>query len=99
MPAFFQDGVLIYFASFKSHIGVYPPVKGDAKLLKSLARYRGPKGNLRFPLDEPIPFDLISRIVKARLEERQEQRALSCAGSVDFPSGLARVIRGERRRE
>src|SRR5262245_34929641 len=56
MPAFFQDGVLIYFAAFKNHIGVFPPARGDAKLMKDLARYRGPKGNLKFALDKPMPY-------------------------------------------
>lgn len=73
MPAFFQGGVLIYFAAFKNHIGVFPPVRSDAKLIKRLAPYRGPKGNLKFPLSEPIPFDLISRIVKLRLKENQQR--------------------------
>src|SRR5262245_49196347 len=73
MPAFFQDGVLIYFAAFKQHIGVFPPVRGNAKLIKDLARYCGPKGNLRFPLDEPMPYDLIRRIVMSRLKEREEK--------------------------
>jgi uncharacterized protein YdhG (YjbR/CyaY superfamily) len=73
MPAFFQDGVLIYFAGFKNHIGVFPPVRGDAKLMKDLAPYRGPKGNLKFPLDEPMPYDLIRRIVMSRLKEREEK--------------------------
>jgi uncharacterized protein YdhG (YjbR/CyaY superfamily) len=67
MPAFFQNGVLIYFAGFKNHIGIYPPVRGDEKLLRALARYRGPKGNLKFPIDKPIPYRLISRIVKSRV--------------------------------
>jgi uncharacterized protein YdhG (YjbR/CyaY superfamily) len=71
MPAFFQDGILIYFAAFKKHIGVYPPVRGDEKLVKELSRYRGEKGNLKFPLDEPIPYGLISKIVKFRLKEHQ----------------------------
>src|SRR5262245_51170486 len=53
MPALFQNGVLIYFAAFQNHIGVFPPVRGDADLQKSLAHYRGPKGNLKFLLDEP----------------------------------------------
>ena len=74
MPAFFQNGVLIYFAAFKNHIGVFPPVRGDAALAKQLAAYRGPKGNLKFPLDEPIPYDLIRRIVTIRLKENQERR-------------------------
>ena len=79
MPAFFHDGVLIYFAGFKNHIGIYPPVRGDAKLLKDLARYRGEKGNLKFPLDEPIPYDLIGRIVKHRLKERFEKKRMKQA--------------------
>src|SRR6476661_931627 len=71
MPAFFQDGVLIYFAAFNHHIGLFPPVRGDEKLMKDVARYQGPKGNLQLPLDEPIPYGLISRIVKARMKKQQ----------------------------
>jgi uncharacterized protein YdhG (YjbR/CyaY superfamily) len=67
MPAFKQDGILIYFAVFKTHIGVYPPVSGDSSLEKALAPYARPKGNLKFPLDQPIPYDLIKRIVQLRL--------------------------------
>ena len=66
MPAFFQDGVLIYFAAFKRHIGVFPPVS-DEKLRAAVAKYAGPKGNLQFPLTEAMPYALIARIVKARL--------------------------------
>jgi uncharacterized protein YdhG (YjbR/CyaY superfamily) len=69
MPAFALDGDLIYFAAFKKHIGVFPPVRGDDKLSKELSRYRGEKGNLKFPLDEPIPYDLIARVAKARVKE------------------------------
>src|SRR5947208_10697794 len=53
MPAFKLHGILLYFAAFQHHIGLYPPVKGDAKLVKAAAPYAGEKGNLRFPLDEP----------------------------------------------
>jgi len=80
MPAFFQDGVLIYFAAFNHHIGLYPPVKGDEKLIKDVAPYRGPKGNLKLPLDEPIPYGLIGRIVKARLNEHRA-RSVSKRGA------------------
>jgi uncharacterized protein YdhG (YjbR/CyaY superfamily) len=66
MPAFRRKGILIYFAAFKNHIGLYPPIKGDPALLKAVAPYAGEKGNLRFPLDEPIPYKLIERIVKFR---------------------------------
>jgi uncharacterized protein YdhG (YjbR/CyaY superfamily) len=73
MPSFTLDGALVYFAAFRNHIGFYPPVRGDAKLRKAVAPYAGPKGNLRFPLDEPIPYALITRIVKARIRENRER--------------------------
>jgi uncharacterized protein YdhG (YjbR/CyaY superfamily) len=69
MAAFRQRGILVYFAAFKNHIGLYPPVTGDASLAKAIAPYAGEKGNLRFPLDRPIPFDLIERIVKLRVKQ------------------------------
>jgi uncharacterized protein YdhG (YjbR/CyaY superfamily) len=73
IPAFALDGDLIYFAAFKKHIGVYPPVRGDKKLSQELSRYRGEKGNLKFPLDEPIPYGLIARVVKFRVKEHSER--------------------------
>lgn len=73
MPAFTLDGDLIYFAAFKKHIGVFPPVRGDEKLNKEISRYRGEKGNLKFPLDEPIPYGLIARVVKCRVKEQGEK--------------------------
>ena len=79
MPTFALWGNLIHFAAFKNHIGLYPPVKGDEKLDAEIMRYRGPKGNLRFPLDEPIPYTLISNIVKFRVKE-QVARAESKRG-------------------
>ena len=66
MPTFTLNGVVVHFAAFTSHIGLYPPVRGDAALLKAAAPYANEKGNLRFPFDEPIPYDLITRIVRAR---------------------------------
>ena len=75
MPAFKQHGILFYFAAFKEHIGIFPPVRGDAKLEKALARYAGPKGNLKLPLDEPIPYDLIGRIVALRLKQHAAKAA------------------------
>ena len=75
MPAFTLNGILIYFAAFKQHIGVYPPVTGDEKLMKDVAPYAGEKGNLQFPLDERIPYGLIKRIVKARLKQQQAKLA------------------------
>ena len=69
MPAFKLNRILLYFAAFKDHIGFYPPISGDASLMKQLKRYSGPKGNLKFPLDQPIPYDLIRKIVKLRVKQ------------------------------
>jgi uncharacterized protein YdhG (YjbR/CyaY superfamily) len=69
MPAFKQGRILVYFAAFKKHIGLFPPVSGDAKLQKAIAKYAGPKGNLQFPLDQPIPYELIENIVKFRVKQ------------------------------
>ena len=71
MPSFTQGRTLVYYAAFTNHIGLYPPVKGDAKLRTQIARYANEKGNLKFPLDEPIPYALIGRIVKARVKENR----------------------------
>ena len=73
MPAFKQHGILLYFAGWKKHIGLYPPVSGDKAIEKAVARYSGPRGNLQFPLDEPIPYDLIERIVFLRVKQDNEK--------------------------
>ena len=72
MPSFSLNGVLIYFAAFQNHIGVYPPV--PAELRKEASPYAGDKGNLRFPLDRPIPYSLINRIIKVRVKENLRKR-------------------------
>lgn len=69
MPAFRQHGILVYFAAWKEHIGLYPPISGDAAIERAVARYAGPKGNLQFPLNEPMPLALIERIVKLRVKQ------------------------------
>ena len=73
MPAFRQHGILVYFAAWKEHIGFYPPISGDAAVEKAVARYAGPKGNLQFPLNQPIPLNLIRRIVKLRVKQNNEK--------------------------
>lgn len=77
IPAFTLYGTLVYFAAFKNHIGLYPPVRGEATLEKAVARYAGEKGNLRFPLDEPIPYRLITRIVKLKVKQNITKPAAS----------------------
>ena len=72
IPTFVLNGHLVYFGAFKNHIGLYPPVR-DVVLRRDTSAYEGEKGNLRFPLDEPIPYDLIARIVRSRVRENQER--------------------------
>ena len=77
IPAFRLNRILVYFAAFKNHIGLYPPVKGDASLMKAISTYAGKKGNLQFPLDRPIPYGLIERIVKLRVKQNSTKAASS----------------------
>jgi uncharacterized protein YdhG (YjbR/CyaY superfamily) len=80
MPAFRQHGILIYFAAFTHHIGVFPPVSGDPMLERALEPYAGPKGNLKFPMDRPIPYALIRRIVRLRLKQNLARASASSTG-------------------
>ena len=69
MPTFAQHGNLVHFAAFKEHIGMYPTPTGIEAFQEELAPYAGAKGSIRFPLNNPIPFELISKIVKFRVTE------------------------------
>jgi uncharacterized protein YdhG (YjbR/CyaY superfamily) len=69
MPTFTLNGNLVSFAVYKKHIGVYPVPAGTKKFQKQIAPYRSAKSTVRFPLNEPIPFDLISQLVKFRVKE------------------------------
>lgn len=65
MPAFKLNGrILVYFAAFRRHVGLYPPAPTEFK--SEVSKYEGPKGNLKFPVDHPIPYDLVTRIVLFR---------------------------------
>jgi uncharacterized protein YdhG (YjbR/CyaY superfamily) len=75
IPAFKLNGALVYFAAFKKHIGFYPPIRGDARLEKAVSPYAGEKGNLRFPLDQPIPYELIERIAKLKVKQNLAKTA------------------------
>ena len=75
MPSLKAKRILIHYAAFARHIGVFPPFSGDARLEAALAPYAGPKGNLRFPLDRPIPYALLARIVRHRLAQEQPSAA------------------------
>jgi len=69
MPTFFLNGNLVHFAAFKNHIGFYPVPTGIAKFKKELSVYEQGKGSVQFPLDQPMPLDLITKIVEFRLKE------------------------------
>jgi uncharacterized protein YdhG (YjbR/CyaY superfamily) len=65
LPAYKDGRVFFYFAAFKNHVGIYPPVTDDLALISDLAKFRGPKGNLQFPYGHDIPYDLIGRTIVA----------------------------------
>ena len=73
MPTFKLNGNLIHFAAFKNHIGVYPAPTGIEQFRKELSAYKGGKGSVQFPFSQPIPYDLISKIVKYRVQENLDK--------------------------
>ncbi len=73
MPTFKLNGNLIHFAAFKNHIGVYPAPTGIEQFRKELSAYKGGKGSVQFPFNQPMPYDLISKIVKYRVQENLEK--------------------------
>ena len=73
MPTFALKGNLIHFAAFKHHIGLYPSPHGVDAFQAELARYKGAKGSIRFPIDEPLPLGLIRKIVAFRVAENLQK--------------------------
>ncbi|CAM4232591.1 DUF1801 domain-containing protein [Paenibacillus phoenicis] len=72
MPTFETDGrILVHFAAFKKHIGFYPTPNGTKEFAEELSHYKGGKGSVQFPLDQPLPLDLIRRIVLFRAAENR----------------------------
>ena len=76
MPAFKLNGIIVYFAAFKSHIGLYALPSGNGAFQTELGTYKTGKGSIQFPFDKPLPIDLIIRIVKFRIEENQKKAEL-----------------------
>src|SRR6188768_520730 len=68
IPTFVWYGNLVHFAAYKSHIALYPAPRGSREFKTELARYKGSKGTVQFPLDRPIPLSLVTRIVKYRVK-------------------------------
>jgi len=73
IPTFVLKGNLVHFGAYKQHVGFYPTSSGTSKFKKELSAYEGAKGTVRFPLDKPIPYNLITRIVKFRVKENLER--------------------------
>jgi uncharacterized protein YdhG (YjbR/CyaY superfamily) len=76
MPAYKYKGILVYFAGFKNHIGFFPTASGIAAFKDKLTEYQCSKGTIRFPDDKPIPFDLITEIVRFRVLENTRKSEL-----------------------
>lgn len=75
MPSFYLNGNLVWFAVWKHHIGFYPTTSGMEAFSEELSVYKQTKGSVHFPLDEPIPYELISKIVKFRVAENLNKMA------------------------
>lgn len=73
MPTFVLNGNLVHFAAFKNHIGFYPVPSGIEAFKEELSVYKGAKGSVQFPIDKPMPLDLIERIVKFRVQENLQK--------------------------
>ena len=73
MPTFVLNGNLVHFAAFKNHIGFYPVPSGIKALKQDLSVYKGAKGSVQFPLNQPMPLDLIAKIVKFRVKENLDK--------------------------
>jgi uncharacterized protein YdhG (YjbR/CyaY superfamily) len=73
IPTFTLEGNLVHFAGYKKHIGFYPAPSGIEHFREELAGYKSAKGSVQFPLDQPMPYDLIRRIVRFRVEENVEK--------------------------
>jgi uncharacterized protein YdhG (YjbR/CyaY superfamily) len=74
MPTYYLNGNLVHFAAFKHHIGFYPTPSAVAGFNVELAGYKNAKGSIQFPIDQPLPYDLIERMVRFRVEENLKQK-------------------------
>ncbi|MFZ2095336.1 MAG: DUF1801 domain-containing protein [Anaerolineales bacterium] len=74
IPGFYQNGMLVWFGGFTHHIGFYPTGEGIEVFKDELAGYKTSKGTVQFPLDKPIPYELIRKIVKYRMEKNRKKQ-------------------------
>jgi uncharacterized protein YdhG (YjbR/CyaY superfamily) len=74
IPTFILNGNLVHFGGYKAHIGFYPAPRGIEAFKEETAIYEGGKGTLQFPIDKPLPLDLVTRIVKFRVQDNLERK-------------------------
>lgn len=86
MPAFKFHGVLTYFAGYAKHIGVYATPAGNAAFQKELSGYKTGKGSIQFPLDQPMPLDLITRIIEFKVSENLQKANIKKNDSKNKPA-------------
>lgn len=73
IPTFFLEGNLVHFAAYQKHIGFYPTSSGMDEFKQELSAYKGSKGSVQFPLDKPIPYELVRKIVIFRVAQNMEK--------------------------
>lgn len=73
MPTYYLHGNLVHFAAYKNHIGFYPAPTGIEAFKNELSNYKGAKGSVQFPINKPLPFDLIRKIVEFRVSENKNK--------------------------
>lgn len=76
MPAYALNGILVYFAAYKKHIGFYPTASAIEAFKDELSGYKQSKGTVQFPVDKPLPYDLISRMVKFKVAENLQKMSI-----------------------
>jgi uncharacterized protein YdhG (YjbR/CyaY superfamily) len=74
MPTFFLNGNLVHFAAYSKHIGFYPTASAIRAFKKRLSKYKNAKGSVQFPIEEPLPIELIRRVVKFRVDENMKKK-------------------------
>lgn len=80
IPTFVLNGNLVHFAAFQNHVGLYPTPSGIEQFKDALSKYNSAKGSVQFPLDSPIPYGLIKKIVKFRVKENRDKVAARAPG-------------------
>ncbi len=73
MPTFVLNGNLVHFAAFKNHVGFYPGANGISNFKEELSEYKGGKGSVQFPIGKPVPYELIRKIVRFRVDENTKK--------------------------